>query len=471
MAAKNTLIEQKIRDLINKTSGGRITGETLREELTLSQAGISVMELYELIVGLEDSYEITVDENDVNLTATTIGQLVQCVRKKIAQRAKKSINWKDTFESLVFSGQTPNLRTPIGVHLDPTFRCNARCIFCYDSSGSDHGLDEITLDEVKRVLDECRELDVVEITFGGGEPFLRDDFLAMVHYAKKLNLRSMILSNGMSITGEVARELVRCIDRRFDRIQVSLDGPNAEIHDRQRGVPGAFERTMAGIRNLQAVGIAPFINMVVTQHNYRCIPDMISFLMENRLDNIRVLRLHPLGRGRDMAFYRQWVLTPGQSEEAFEFLSSKREELAGEFHIASDNACIFPMSARKIREAVPPLPGRLPQSYACGAGTSKICIAPDGGVYPCSYMYEFPELRVGSIRTSTIRDLWERDELWTIYRQPIAPSGKCCDCEYLYSCKTGCRILSYSAFGDMGAPDPGCTYEPAACKNRNAACK
>jgi radical SAM protein with 4Fe4S-binding SPASM domain len=86
-------------------------------------------------------------------------------------------------------------------------------------------------------------------------------------------------------------------------------------------------------------------------------------------------------------------------------------------------------------------------------------------------MYEFPELKVGSIRTSTIQELWERDELWTIYRQTITPSGKCCDCEYLYSCKTGCRILSYSAFGDMGAPDPGCSYEPAAFKNRNAACK
>jgi radical SAM protein with 4Fe4S-binding SPASM domain len=244
-------------------------------------------------------------------------------------------------------------------------------------------------------------------------------------------------------------------------IQISLDGPLPDIHDRQRGIKGSFEMTMNGIRNIQKAGISPVINTVLTQNNYKYIPDMISFLMDNGLSRFRVLRLHPLGRGRDTAFFNLWSLAPGQNELIHEFLNQKREELVGELHISNDSACIFPMSAKSIRDKVRSIPGKVPESYACGAGTSKISIGPDGSVFPCSYMYEFPELKVGSIRENTIQELWDKDELWGFYRRPLSPSGKCNVCEYLYSCKTGCRILSYAFYGDMGAPDPGCHYQPA----------
>jgi radical SAM protein with 4Fe4S-binding SPASM domain len=57
-------------------------------------------------------------------------------------------------------------------------------------------------------------------------------------------------------------------------------------------------------------------------------------------------------------------------------------------------------------------------------------------------------------------ELWEKDELWKAYRDPLTPVGKCRYCDYIHHCKTGCRIVSYALFGDMGAPDAGCYYEP-----------
>lgn len=461
MNTHQNTIDLAIRHFIDEKTSGRVAGNELKDDILLTEAGVSMLEIYEIVVALEDRYGISIEEADLQVKDYNVSSLSKCIKRKLIRKTNETLSWKDAFESIVFSGHAPALKTPLTVHLDPTFRCTSRCIFCYDSSGGDHGLNEMTTDELKKVIDGCRELDVFEITFGGGEPFIRNDFLELLRYVKQQRLRFYILSNGTLITKEVARELSGIMDRRFDKIQVSLDGPNPEIHDRQRGVPGTFEKTISGIRNLMENGIMPVVNTVLTKINYEYIPDMIPFLINQGIQVYRVLRLHPLGRCKDLRVYNELKLAPEQTESIFEFLFQQREELVGQLQLSNDHACIFPMSARLLRSNVRSLPGIPPASYACGAGTSKLSIGPDGSVYPCAYMYEFPELKIGSVRENSMKELWENDALWKVYREPLVPAGKCARCDYLYHCKTGCRILSYSVYGDMGAPDPGCYYEPS----------
>jgi radical SAM protein with 4Fe4S-binding SPASM domain len=460
MAGSPNPIDRMIQQVIREKVPEKIPESTRAEDKPLVALGLTVLDIYELIVALEDRYQITIGDGDGPVHSWTPSSLSHCIKKKLIQKPLRTAGWKDTFENLVFSGKLPALRTPLTIHLDPTFRCNSRCIFCYDSSGDTRGGDEMTLAELRDVIDQCKAMDVVEITFGGGEPFIREDFVDMVKHVKKQNLRFFVLSNGTLITEKAAKDLARIMDPRFDHVQVSLDGPCPEIHDRQRGVDGTFAKAMRGIGNLQRAGITPVVNTVLTRINYTHIPEMIPFLIDRGIQVFRVLRLHPLGRCHDLRLYEQLRLNPEETESIFEFLFQKREELIGQLHLSNDNACIFPMSAKALRRRVPPQPGKPPASYACGAGTTKLSISPDGSIFPCSYMYEFPELRIGSVRQKTLQELWGREELWNVYRKPIHPVGKCEICEYLYHCKTGCRILSYAVHGDMGAPDPGCSYEP-----------
>jgi len=465
MEAKNPL-EQAIASLVYEKADKRFQEGAVPHDLPLGTLGINAIDICDLSVSLEEMYGLTIVESAEEMASWSITSLTQFVKDKILSRSSVTPNWKTSFEGLVFTGQLRALRTPLTIHLDATFRCNMRCVFCYDSSGSGSGMKELSTEELKNIMDQCHDLDVLEITYGGGEPFIRKDFLEIVEYSKKYRIRSAILSNGTLISKKIAGKLADLLDPRFDMVQVSLDGPNPAIHDRQRGVPGGFEKTMQGIRNLQEVGIRPTVNTVLTSHNYGHIPSMIPFLMENGINSYRVLRLHPLGRALDMDFYNQWKTSPEESEWLFEFLTQKREELVGQFHISEDDACIFPWSAASIREKMPPMPGREPPSYACGAGTTRFSIAPDGGVFPCSYMYDFPELKVGSLRENSMQELWDKDSLWDLYRSPVTPSGKCRNCPYLFYCRTGCKILSYALYGDMGAPDAGCTYEPEAVQAR-----
>lgn len=453
-------IEETVGNVVSEITFGRVKPYAGDAHVSFSDAGLNMAEAYECIVAMEDLYNIVIEDADGPVMDWTPASLAQCVKGRLLNKSYQTINWKDAFENLVFTGITSKLSAPLVAHLDMSFRCNCRCIFCYDSSGAGQPGLELSTEKVMEVIDEFAEMNLVQITFGGGEPFIREDFIDVLKHTKHRNIRSYILTNGTLITREKARELSRFMNPGYDLVQVSLDGPISEIHDKQRGVKGSFEKTIEGINNLREAGMMPVINSVLTRINYGHIPQMIDFLVENGLHNFRLLRLHPLGRGKDINFFNSLRLTPKQSENIFALLEQKRRELIGTLHISDDYGCIFPMSVPKVRDRTAALPGRKPESFACGAGTSMISIGPDGGVYPCSYMYEFPELRIGSVKESGIKDLWDNDELWPLYRKPLQPSGKCVECEYLHSCKTGCRILSYAVHGDMGAPDPGCFYEP-----------
>lgn len=427
-----------------------------------SKQGMDTVALCEIIVELEDRYGIRIEEKDLGEAgAWRIDTLAALIRKKVLDKNKSNIDFKVVLENFVFNGLTERLRTPYEINIDVTFRCNSRCIFCYDSSGRfDADPDEMSTEEVKGIIDQCAESNVVFMLFGGGEPFLREDFLEIFRYTKKKRFWTYIISNGTLITKDVAKEYAGLFDPRFDRIQVSLDGSTPEIHDRQRGVKSNFDEAVAGIKNLVNTGkISPVINTVATQYNYRDIPNILNLSLELGAGTYRVLRLHPLGRARNPAVYDKLKLAEDESKEIYSFLNRKEQELVGQIGVCSDD-CVFPANTKEVREGLQSKPDTEPLSYACAAGTTKLAIAPNGDVVPCSYFYDFPELKIGSLREKTLKEIWEDEKAWLPYREKMNVKGKCRICPYLYTCRGGCRIMSYNAYRDMEYPDPGCSYDP-----------
>src|SRR5213593_350296 len=73
------------------------------------------------------------------------------------------------------------LGVPISVQLDVTYRCNERCVHCY-LDHDDHG--EMTLAEIRDVLDQMAEAGVFFLTISGGEVLMRMDFFDILAHAR-----------------------------------------------------------------------------------------------------------------------------------------------------------------------------------------------------------------------------------------------------------------------------------------------
>lgn len=81
---------------------------------------------------------------------------------------------------------------------------------------------------------------------------MRKDFFEIALYAHQHDLYVALASNGTLVTPEVAKKLH---DAGVDYVEVSIDGMDAASHDAMRGISGAFDRSVEGIKNCVAEGI------------------------------------------------------------------------------------------------------------------------------------------------------------------------------------------------------------------------
>jgi radical SAM protein with 4Fe4S-binding SPASM domain len=91
----------------------------------------------------------------------------------------------------------------------------------------------------------------------------------------------------------------------------------------------------------------------------------------------------------------------------------------------------------------------------CPAGTHYMGIRPNGDVTPCPYLPVF----AGTLRSSSLADLWTSSELFTGIRRRASLEGRCGACEMNAHCG-GCRARAYGMTGDLMAEDPLCTHTP-----------
>ena len=186
------------------------------------------------------------------------------------------------------AGCAPAVKTtPFGSHertlpvlseIALTYRCQNRCFFCYASSPErGRSVPEMTTAQVKHVLDKIvDQARVPTVSFTGGEPTLRGDLPELVAYAHERGLRTNLITNG-----------IRCGDQAYavclaeaglDSAQVSVEAGDAATHDAVVANPGAFGRTMQGVRNLKAAGVHVHTNTTINDRNVRALPALIDLL-------------------------------------------------------------------------------------------------------------------------------------------------------------------------------------------------
>lgn len=360
---------------------------------------------------------------------------------------------------------------PLMLVWNVTARCNLRCKHCYEDAGTlSKGLPkDLTKEEKIRVMEEVCKLNIPTFAFAGGEPLIDPVFWKLAKIGKERGLYMSINTNGTLITEEVAERLK---EMEFAYYGVSLDGASAQVHDSFRGVKGAFERALKGIKNLVNVGEGDktCISFTVARENSIVrneIPKMLELRDKLGIRKVVLYNYIPCGRGG-----RENDLTCEEREKLFEFfykdLQRKEallstapqfgrfcrqmyEEGRGEYtvlgHFSSG-------SAKELSSLVELIGG-------CGAGRAYISLQPDGSITPCVFM---PNLIIGNIkkngeiRGENLIEVWDNSPVMEkIRRRRNHPERYGCGGKYFNVCG-GCVARAYGYFGDLEAPDPGCIY-------------
>jgi MoaA/NifB/PqqE/SkfB family radical SAM enzyme len=190
------------------------------------------------------------------------------------------------------------IAVPQVITISVTNRCQCKCVHCSSNSwnipqSGRSKQDELTRNEIENVIDQAAEMGIPRITFFGGEPLLREDICNLVKYASSRGMMTRINTNGLALDEEMVVRL-KCAD--LTHCDVSIDSPDAEVHDRLRGVPGLFKKATEGMELLRA---HKMLTQIVTYAGKRSLPEGLKRIIAlgRRLDVTNVSIVFPMATG------------------------------------------------------------------------------------------------------------------------------------------------------------------------------
>lgn len=162
------------------------------------------------------------------------------------------------------------LREPAGLETIPArlwlytnFDCNLACDYCCVRSSPTANRRALGLERIGPLVGEAPGAGVTELFLTGGEPFILPDIDAIVRSCVTV-LPTTLLTNGMLFQRGRRLEALRRMPRDGFALQISLDSPTPELHDRHRG-QGSWEKAIAGIRLARAEGFRVRVATTLTE--------------------------------------------------------------------------------------------------------------------------------------------------------------------------------------------------------------
>jgi len=349
--------------------------------------------------------------------------------------------------------------SPLLIVWDYTRKCNLSCRHCYSNAGA-ASYNELTTEEALNVVDQLADFGVVALAFSGGEPLVRKDFFQVAEYAVSSGLYVSLATNGTLISRSVARRL-REIGLNY--VEISIDGASPETHDEFRGIKGAFDMAIKGLRNCVEEGLCTSIAVTATKRNLKEIPKILELAEKIGAKRFALFNFVPVGRGMDMI---SQDLFPEEREEVMLLLVDKllsrskltllatAPQLA---RVAITRQCgvkgevFMPMAHMQTTTVSSKTVALANFIGGCGAGRLYCSITPEGYVQPCVFL----PLKVGNLRKEKFKDIWLNSKIFDALRERENLKGPCGRCYYKLICG-GCRARAYAYYNDILASDDGC---------------
>jgi len=354
--------------------------------------------------------------------------------------------------------KTASERRPIVVW-NITRACNLKCVHCYNDSGASKASDELSTEQAKAVLDDLVQFGVPSILFSGGEPLMRPDLFTLIGYVVERGLRAVISTNGTLITADIATQMKR---HGVSYVGISLDGVG-EVNDKFRGVAGAFDRAVAGVKNCQDAGVRIGLRLTLTQRNVQDLESLFEFFEAENIERACFYHFVPSGRGGTMA---DEDLTHAQSREAVEVILAKTrlfkeagrttDILTVDNHV--DGVYVYlkltGQDAARADEVWKLLTWNGGGMYSSGVGIG--CIDFHGKVHPDQFWWHYD---LGDVRRKPFSEIWmdTSDPLMRgLKDRRNHIKGRCRLCKFFDACGGSLRVRADLHFGHPWAPDPAC---------------
>jgi radical SAM protein with 4Fe4S-binding SPASM domain len=327
--------------------------------------------------------------------------------------------------------------------LNVTNRCNLLCKHCVFNSGAPND-NELSLKEIRTIIDDAKEQGLEDLHITGGEPLLRKDLTDIITYAGSRGLKLRLISNGTLLTNTKLAELKQAGLR---ELMISLDGLE-EQHDIIRGCRGSFQKTVSAVTQAVQMGFNVRVNAVAFAFNLEDLLELASFLNELNVSTFSVFLFSPTGRGSALESWlverEDWLVFCDRLASLTRGMNMKVIVEKG-YHLLSE----LPIQ----REAI----------TGPGAGCSQLgrkddylIITSEGNVWPCILMVNsgYP---LGNVRHNPLKEVLVHKKHMDFYHSLLDGLKACESCNSFDQCQGGCRGYAFLMESDWKQKDPRCS--------------
>lgn len=336
-------------------------------------------------------------------------------------------------------------------------RCNLRCVHCYSRSRDAVYAGELTTGRAFALIDDLAAFGVPVLLLSGGEPLMRPDLHAVARRARAAGMRVVVSTNGTLITERTAHEL-REIGLSY--VGVSLDGLR-ETNDRFRGMAGAFDRALEGIRNCRDAGIKVGLRFTINRRTVGDIPGVFRLLEEEDIPRVCFYHLVYAGRGSGLV---KEDLGPRETRATVDRIIDHtadlhRRGLPKEVLTVDNHADGVYLYLRLLREGSPRAADVLKLLRMNGGNSSGVgigCVSWDGSVHADQFWRHYS---FGNVKDRRFSRIWT-DTSDTIMaglkNRKALLGGRCGRCVWQDVCNGNLRVRAEAVHGDVWAEDPAC---------------
>jgi 12,18-didecarboxysiroheme deacetylase len=338
-----------------------------------------------------------------------------------------------------------------------TRKCNLKCVHCYAHATETSVANELSTQEGKALIDDLAAFGAPVMLFSGGEPLVRKDLPELAAYAVERGMRAVISTNGTLITAGLAKTL-KSIGLSY--VGISLDGMR-EINDRFRGVPGAYDKALDGIRNCQAAGIKVGLRFTINRFNVGDIPAIFDLL--ETMDIPRVCFYHLVYAGRGSKMVEEDLSLEG-TRRAVDLIIDRTRALhdkgLNKEVLTVDNHADGPYLYLRLRQEDPQRAQEVLELLRMNEGNNSGrgigCVSWDGEVYADQFWRHHS---FGNVRQRPFSEIWTDPHdplLLQLKEKKNHVKGRCAACTWLDVCGGNFRVRAEAVTGDVWAPDPAC---------------
>jgi len=338
-----------------------------------------------------------------------------------------------------------------------TKRCNLKCVHCYAQAIDPEGVDDISTAQAKALIDDLSAYGAPVMLFSGGEPLVRKDLVELASYATSKGMRAVISTNGTLITKEKARELKNV---GLSYVGISLDG-GEEIHDKFRGVPGAFKKALQGVENCMAEGLKVGLRFTINKRNQGEVPTIFKIVRE--LDVPRICFYHLVYSGRGSELIKE-DLDHAETRAVVDLIMDETRALFDDGRpkevLTVDNHADGPHVYYRLLKEDPKRAAEVMELLQMNEGNSTGrgigCISWDGKVHADQFWRQHV---FGNVLERPFSQIWDDPNIELLHKlkdKKPHVKGRCAECRFLNICGGNFRARAEAFYGDIWAQDPAC---------------